>query len=395
MEQLKRNAQAIAVGASATFIGIGLERFAYTPLIPALIAHGWFDASAATFLGAANLLGYLLGAVSAQRCSARLGDHRLLALACLLSVLSFVLCAVSAPFAWFFVWRAVSGVTGGWLMVIGPSIALSSTPPSDRPIIGTLAFMGIGAGALVSALAVPSLLEVGLTLTWLMLGFAVAIAAVIGITAHAGLPAAEPAVPPPQPGASAPRLERSIVVAVVLVCIAYMGDAIGFVPHTVFWVDFLERDVGLSTTAANTQWAIFGFGALCGPILAARLVGVSGWRNGLAIALLVKAIAVGLPFVAVGLVARSVSSFAVGALVPGVVAITSGRIAALVGAQNHKAFWGKATALFAIGQAASGYAMAGALSVTGDYRTLFLASGVILGAAAACALASGSRSLQV
>ena len=41
----------------ATLLGVGLGRFAYTPLIPALIAAHWFTPGAAAYLGAANLVG--------------------------------------------------------------------------------------------------------------------------------------------------------------------------------------------------------------------------------------------------------------------------------------------------------------------------------------------------
>jgi len=36
---------------------LGLARFAYTPLIPALIAAKWFSPAEAVYLGAANLAG--------------------------------------------------------------------------------------------------------------------------------------------------------------------------------------------------------------------------------------------------------------------------------------------------------------------------------------------------
>ena len=48
---------ATLAGLSATLVGIGLGRFAYTPLIPVLIDAGWFSASDAAYLGAANLAG--------------------------------------------------------------------------------------------------------------------------------------------------------------------------------------------------------------------------------------------------------------------------------------------------------------------------------------------------
>ena len=53
-------------GLCASLVGIGLARFAYTPLIPVLIAAGWFQASEVVYLGAANLAGYLGGALLTQ-----------------------------------------------------------------------------------------------------------------------------------------------------------------------------------------------------------------------------------------------------------------------------------------------------------------------------------------
>ena len=47
----------------ASLVGIGLARFAYTPLLPVVVDAHWFEASAAAYLGAANLAGYLAGAL--------------------------------------------------------------------------------------------------------------------------------------------------------------------------------------------------------------------------------------------------------------------------------------------------------------------------------------------
>jgi MFS family permease len=55
-------AHALAAGLAASLVGIGLSRFAYTPLVPALISAGWFTPADTAYLGAANLAGYLAGA---------------------------------------------------------------------------------------------------------------------------------------------------------------------------------------------------------------------------------------------------------------------------------------------------------------------------------------------
>src|SRR5439155_24891276 len=72
----------------ANLVGIGLARFGYTPLIPALVAAGWFEPSAAVYLGAANLAGYLAGALGARWLAARTGAATTLRMAMALTAAS-------------------------------------------------------------------------------------------------------------------------------------------------------------------------------------------------------------------------------------------------------------------------------------------------------------------
>ena len=65
-------------GLCASLVGLGLARFAYTPLIPALIAAKWFSPADGVYLGAANLAGYLAGALVARGLGARAGAVRTL-----------------------------------------------------------------------------------------------------------------------------------------------------------------------------------------------------------------------------------------------------------------------------------------------------------------------------
>ncbi len=63
-------------GLCASLVGLGLARFAYTPLIPALIAAKWFSPADVVYLGAANLAGYLAGALVAREFGTRAGAVR-------------------------------------------------------------------------------------------------------------------------------------------------------------------------------------------------------------------------------------------------------------------------------------------------------------------------------
>jgi len=86
----------------AGLIGIGFARFAYSPLIPALVAEQWFSPAQAAYLGAANLGGYLVGALIAGRMSRLAPATTVLRAMMLLATASFFACAYPLSFAWFF-----------------------------------------------------------------------------------------------------------------------------------------------------------------------------------------------------------------------------------------------------------------------------------------------------
>ncbi|AQU83172.1 MULTISPECIES: YbfB/YjiJ family MFS transporter [unclassified Halomonas] len=365
---------ALLTGIMATLVGIGIARFAYTPLLPALIQEGWFSASQGAYLGAANLLGYFIGALTAHSLSERFPVRAVIGTSFMLIALSFILCAGPSGFAWFFFWRLVSGIAGATLMVVGPSLALAMTPPERRTSVGALVFTGIGLGALLSASVVPVLLELSLTVTWGTLGLLCIAAALLcdwGVT-HLASPMAFNSVANSQQG------HKGVQVVVLFVVGAYALDAVGFVPHTLFWVDYLARENALGNQAASLQWGIFGLGAVCGPLMVGVLARKVGWHGGLTIAFLAKAAAVSLPVFSLTLFSQSVSSFMVGAMIPGIVALTSGRFAELVGPVAHKKLWGQATAAFAAAQAFAGYGMSALFAVWGTYSPLFAISGLML-----------------
>lgn len=366
---------ALLTGMMATLAGIGIARFAYIPLLPELVLQGWFSDSQAVYLGAANLLGYLIGALSAHRLSERYSVRVILGLCFTAIALSFFVCAQPAKFEWFFSWRFIAGVAGAILMVVGPTTALSTIPAARRTSVAAFVFTGIGLGAVLSALVVPLLLQVSLQATWLTLGGLSVFAWVAGDRSLVKLPKA-----PAQTATSAKPtgVFNSTRLILIFVMAAYALDAVGFIPHTVFWVDYLAREQHLGTQAAAAQWAVFGFGAVCGPLIAGLVAQRLGWHSSLTLAFIAKALAVGLPLLSISLISQTLSSFIVGAMVPGIVALTSGRIAELVGPIEHKRYWGLATAVFALSQAISGYAMSALYEAWESYFYLFYIGSAVL-----------------
>ena len=121
----------------AIFVGLGLARFAFGPLQPALVIDGWFSGSTSSLLTAANLAGYLFGALAGVRLARRFPAVTVLRVMMLLTALSFFACASeSFPFAWFFSWRVLSGFTGGVLMALAGPTVLVYVAEKRRPAIG-------------------------------------------------------------------------------------------------------------------------------------------------------------------------------------------------------------------------------------------------------------------
>src|SRR5258707_15609129 len=120
--------QFAAAGLCASLVGLGLAGFAYTPLIPALIAAKWFNPAEAVYLGAANLAGYLAGALIARELGARLGSVRTLRAVMVLAALCCFACSAPVSFIWFFGWRFLAGVTGGGIMGLAASPILPHMP---------------------------------------------------------------------------------------------------------------------------------------------------------------------------------------------------------------------------------------------------------------------------
>ena len=145
-----------ARGSVRSLAGIGLARFAYTALMP-LVAEQWFPASQAAYLGAANLAGYLAGALAAPRIAGAAPVAVVLRAMMLLATASFFACAQPLSFAWFFVWRFAAGVSGGALMVLAALAVLPYVPASRRGLAAGVILTGVGLGIIMSGTLVPLL----------------------------------------------------------------------------------------------------------------------------------------------------------------------------------------------------------------------------------------------
>lgn len=370
----------------AVLVGIGLGRFAYTPLLPLLVERGWVSEAAGAFAGASNLAGYLVGALAAQALAANPRRAAILNGAMLAAALSLAACALPLGTAWLSVMRFAAGIAGGLVMVLGPSAILARTPALAKGRVSGAIFVGVGLGIIVSGALLPSLAALGLSAAWAALGLA---GLVLTALAWRHWPSAPLPAQTAPPGPKAP-------LALVLIVVAYATDGIGFVPHTLFLSDFVARGLGLGEAAGGLAWALFGIGAVIGAPACGLLATRIGLGPALVAALATKAAAVALPLVSVAPVALAASALVTGALTPGMVALAAGLAAQLMHGPAQARLFGTMTIGFALAQAGGAYALSALFAQSGSHLPLFaVGAGVLLAgavlAAAGLALAGRAR----
>ncbi len=359
------------------FVGLGLARFAFAPLQPALVAHGWFSASTSALLAAANLAGYLIGALAGAHLARRFSVTSLLRVLMLIVALSFFACMDrSLPFVWFFLWRVASGVGGGAIMALAGPAVLAHVEASRRALIGQISLFGVSLGIIVAGALMPVLLTDGIPLVWLVLGSLALVATAITWRMWPPSPRREAAVVRPPPGQRLFYLQYGLV-------------AMGVVPQMIFLVDYIARDLGRGVSVGSSFYLVYGAGAVVGPLMLGFVAGRIGLRPTIRMALVIQFIAVGLLMVATGSVVLALSCFLAGLGMPGLLAgflLRSQQIAdgdLLI----HRALWGKATASFATGQALAAFGTVYLIDTYGEHGAAYPVLFVVSTAAMAIAIA--------
>jgi MFS family permease len=366
------------VGLAGGLIGVGICRFAYTPLVPVMIGEGWITPAEAGYLGAINFAGYFVGAVLAWTSALHMGTGRTVRLNLALCLLSLAAAALPWGFHWLALWRFAAGYGGAVLLVlVGPAV-LAQAPAERWGGVTGMVFTGVGVGVAATGTIVPLLAGMGASVAWLGLA---AFVLVLAVVAHLFWrePPAEGLRPPS--GEARP----SFGVPAILLCLSYATYAVGVAPHSVFWVDYLARELGLGLAVGGVHWTVIGLLAAATPAIVGRIGDRYGFGGTLVAAMTVSAAAVFLPVAVRAPDLQIFSSVLFGVIMPGTVALFAGRAAEIGGRHGQRRLWWLMTLWFALVQAAGFYGLSALFDATHDYLPLFAVAGaaLILGAAAA------------
>ncbi|WP_158611638.1 YbfB/YjiJ family MFS transporter [Teichococcus wenyumeiae] len=369
MVRTKLHPAALAAGA-CLLSGIGLARFGYVPMFPAMVEAGWVGGAGGGLLGACNFAGYLLGAMLGRRMGRWLGVPGALDLCMGLLVLSFLACGWQGGLAWLAFWRALAGFGGGVLMAVSGPAAQAVVPPAQRGLAGGVLTSGVGGGAALSAVAVPLLLQGGVALAWA--GMA-ALVALIWL-------AARPYWPNPSVETLALPRGQALPPAGWLLG-AYVFSAAGMVPPMVYTADLAVRGHGAGAALAGLLWVLFGIGGVAGTLSGGATAGRIGAMPAARLWLLLQVAAMAAALVPVGwgpwalLLTAPLSGFAG----LGLTAVTLAGAREIAGPASA-ILWARATVLYALTQAITGFLLAALFRWSGDQHAAVFGTGLLLSA---------------
>ncbi|HEY3596439.1 MAG TPA: YbfB/YjiJ family MFS transporter [Paraburkholderia sp.] len=360
----------IFAGLCASLVSIGLARFAYTPLLPSLIQAHWFATSDVVYLGAANLMGYLIGAVIGRPLARYLSNtHTLRAMMVLVSV-AFLACGFPVSVAWFFVWRLLSGIAGGAVMVLVAATVMPHVPGERKGLASGALFLGLGLGIAGSGTIIPLLLNFGLQQTWI--GLAV-LSALLTAASWGAWPSSRAHAAAAHAQAPVAAAHEHSTPAIRLIYAQYALMAFGLVPTMVFLVDFIARGLGAGAHIGALYWILYGVGAIAGPPLYGLIADRLGGAVGVRVVMLAQAIFAALLAMSSNHVAIGVLAVLIGSFPPGIVPLMLARVHEVLPGNHAKQniVWTRATIVFAACQAAAGYGYSSIFNGGGNHRMLF------------------------
>jgi predicted MFS family arabinose efflux permease len=354
-----------------------------------LIRAQWFAPADVIYLSAANLAGYLLGAMSGRLLARHISSAWVLRLMMLAVSLSLAACAFPLSLTWFFVWRLISGIGGGAIMVVVAGTVLPYIPAARRGAAAGCVFLGVGLGIAFSGTLVPLLLRYGLRVTWLGLA---AISAALTAATWAAWPEGGDArqtaqsgngVQPPV-GGPATGPTAAAAPGAMLVYVEYALMATGLVPVMVFLVDFVARGLGAGDGRGALMWICYGAGAIAGPPLYGAFADRAGARIAARVLLAVQTLAMlGLTMTDRTVILCVLSAIA-GTFPPGIVPMVLTWIRELFAAdpRQQSVVWSRATIAFAAFQALAAYGFSAVFAYSGnDYGRVFILGAMALASA--------------
>jgi predicted MFS family arabinose efflux permease len=288
---------------AALAVAMGIGRFAFTPILPMMLADAAIGVPEGGVLASANYLGYLAGALTATRIAwpPRTGIRLGLIL---IAIATAGMALVDGMIAWA-VLRAVAGVASAWVLVYVSAWALEQLQVANRGELGGVIYAGVGSGIVFAGLACLVLSRAGASAAaaWTLLGASAAVATLL----------VWPRVASGARGVAAPAASahggRTSGYWTSVVCYGLYG--LGYIIPATFLPVMAKQAMG-GSAGFEWVWPAFGAAAVASTVLAGRAAQRIGPRGVWIRCHVVLAFGVALPIVMPDALGLTISALCVG-----------------------------------------------------------------------------------
>ncbi|MFT4436815.1 YbfB/YjiJ family MFS transporter [Caballeronia sp. 15715] len=379
----------LAAGLSfGSAIALGLTRFSYALLLPAMKADlGWSFAQAGA-MNTANALGYLLGALAFPFVSRRWSMGVCFIAGCVLTAALMTLGGLVSDTHALLAQRVVTGISSALIFAGGGVLAarLATAHPRDAGLVLGLYYGGAGSGIVVAALLVPVTTfngPHGWQWAWFALAAACALASIAAIAAARKIEQSEPALDiSPAHVASTQRPGALPWRRVGFILAGYAMFGVGYIGYMTFLIALL-RAANMSAAVVTGFYVLLGLATIVSARLWSGLLNRMSGDQALAVFNAILASATLIPAVFTQPAVAFVSGALFGATFLSAVASTTAFVRHNLPATQWTRGIGTFTIVFAVGQIVGpmfiGWTSDGAGLARGlIYSSIMLAAGAVL-----------------
>ena len=337
-------------GAISLSVGMGMGRFAFTPILPMMLHDGVIDLRSGSWLATANYAGYLAGAMACTILPRAWPASLLVKLGLGATVVLTLGMGWHVPALWPLL-RFLAGVASAAVFVYTSEWCLRRLASLDAPEMGAVIYTGPGAGIALSGFVATATVAAhrSSAFAWLAFGLLAALLSAAVWTVFRGPNQLQPAPGRPPSRPFRPEAHGSAAEMATFTA-AYGLAGFGYIITATF-LPVIARESLPASLWLDLFWPIFGLAAVAGCLLSARVPRSVDPRLTLAACYILQAIGV-----VIGLFVPTLAGFVAGSVLVGMpfTAVAFFAMQEVRRLRPHQAarFMGLLTAVYGIGQIA-------------------------------------------
>jgi len=337
------NFNILLAGIISLFVAIGVARFSYTSLLPAMLEDKAISLAFSGVMASVNYVGYLFGALFAIFIKSMSIKVKCFRLGLFLCVITTLIIGITDNDYWWLASRIVAGFSSAMVMVIGSAIIMMKLNLENKTKAMGIYFSGIGVALVTSDMIGRYVLSISSWQTsWLVLALIAAL--VIFYPWHVlsfARTVKQSVIKQP--------LDIALFSGFVLILItAYFTAGVGFVVQGTFLPTIIKSLPGLEAYAGLT-WILVGLAGIPSSVVWMHLAHKYGDINIIIIAMSIQIVGILIPAITTNIYLNLLSGIFYGGTFVGLVALfihLGGKLAQ----HNPIVLMGALTAAYGVGQ---------------------------------------------